>query len=248
MQVINFIKKRRVIFVLLLLILLICGLLTIIYYLNSSYGLSQNSQSTIGNDLKGYASLKNKLNALNLSDNVIFSRATAKFNILENKTVSKKDKYTALTDAVTFLRGFYSIDHNPKIYPLINNDFNTFAKDNFKEFYTAHDFKVPCEDPVCASSPEPEKIQAIINEINALTAVPKDERDSLSNNLLITSYILDNDPVKVPSYITVQNIIRTDPALIKEGVNNKIADEVWAYVKSHFTAKQIGGFEPKPVN
>lgn len=240
-----FIKKYKLIFLLVLLVILICGLLSAIYYLGSFNNSRQNSQSTIGNDLKNYAAFKQKFNSFS-SPILPYTRAVGQIKILEDKSASKKSRYDALTQAFSFLTQLYSQTHNQKLYVFLNKDFNSFAKENFPEYYKASYFSYSCQDPVCQDTPQPPEIAQIIEEIKSTTGIPENIKTTLYTNLITDSYISKNDPLRIGSYIISAEIIRTDDSFIKAGVGNKFADKIEAYLKSAYP-KEYSKFLPNII-
>lgn len=196
---------------------------------------SINSTSIVGSDLKGYTTFKEKLNSLHLTNDPLYAKAIAKFNIVEDKNSLAQDRYNALAQAVFFLMNSYSKNNDPKIYNFIKNDFNTFAKDNFKNYYKQTDFTVVCQDPSCADSSAPKEIVNIINEINSLETISEAHKKMMILNLQYAVYFpSDNARSKAYSYLGVAHAIRTDQQFTTAGINNKIADEIDNFVKNTY--------------
>lgn len=243
MQIMAFVKKNKLILIPVVLILLICGLLATIYYLGSPNNSGQNSQSTIGSDLKDYAVFKQKVNSF-ASPILPYTRAATEIKLLEDKSASKKNRYDALAQAFLFFTQLYSQTHNQKLYVFLNKDFNSFAKENFAEYYKASSFRYSCQDPACQDTPQPKEIAQIIEEMKSANGVPEKIKTVLYTNLINDSYISKNDPLRVGSYIMSAEIIRKDDSFTKAGLNNKFADEIEAYFKTAYP-KEYTKFLPE---
>ncbi len=222
-------SNKKIILVLLIIcvIILFVGILTINY--------QSKSTSSLGNNLKNYTYIKTKFNSLKLSGSNAQNKTTYPFGILENKNSSPQDNYNATSKIAFFLSRAYSLNNSHAIYNFIANDLNTFAKDNFPKFYNKNDFSVTCIDSICADSREPLEILSIINEINSVSAIPNASRNTAIQNLKSAMYFPSNSKLaKANMYASAENNIRDDPDFIKTNLNNKIADEINAFIKQYY--------------
>jgi hypothetical protein len=219
-------------------ILLLLTLLILVFILVGSVFLIDNalngSTSTVGGNLKGYAQLKQKFDALAATNQNAYRTAMEQFNVLEDKKASAKTQYTALAKTAFYLSDDYAKLFNPKIYSLVNKDFAAFAKNNFGSYFKQNDFSIPCQDPTCAESPQPKDIINIINEIKAEPNIPDGDKNAMIGNLTNAGFITGSDYNKAWNYFMAGQIIRSEDMFTKAGVNDKYANEVQDYIKNKF--------------
>lgn len=228
----GFSKRNKQLLLLIFILVLISAISIAIYSVNNS---SVKNTNTIGSDLKGYATLKAKLNALKPVIDIRYQEALSEFNIVEDKNTSFQNRYNALARASLLLTNSYLRNHNSEIYNLVKNDLNNFAAENFKNYYNKSDFLIPCQDKSCAQSPIPTEISNIIDQINGFDNLASENKEMMISNLLYDSYMpSDNLRVKANAFLSTAYTIRTDKAYIDAGINNKIADEIEAFVKTEY--------------
>lgn len=217
--------SKRIIAIFLVIIVII---LAVVILLMNQNTISFNS---IGNNLKGYSNLKTGFKSLKLPQDTI-KNVTDQFNILENNKSTPQDDYNSVLRITFFLSHAYSISNDHSIYSYIVKDLNSFAKTNFTKYYKTQDFKITCQDALCAESPQPTEIIKIINEINNLTSIPDYDKKAATQNLEYAMYFPNNPRFsKASMYYQAETNIRFDPFFIKANVNQKIADEIDAFIK-----------------
>jgi hypothetical protein len=224
------VKKGVVIIVGLIVLILIS--IVFLFFTNQ---LPTHKNSSLTVNLNNYVSFREKLTTLNFNNDQLQTLALNQLNILENPNTTAADKYGALKQAAFLASKAYDSNHNPEIYSFINQDSNTFAKENFKSYYKPSDFTVSCEDPSCSNLPQPKAVLDIISEINSLQTVAQYDKnttiDSLKNCLYFQP-ISKTD--KVIAYLNVADQINTNDQFISAGVNKKFADEIKSFLKETY--------------
>jgi hypothetical protein len=246
MHLFSLIRKNKFVVLISILAAAIILLTVLIIFLNNS-GVSNNNKAIDLTQYKGYAQLKQEITGLSsdpqLANSASFNKVVVKLSVIEDKTVSPKDKYTALTLISNNLEDVYVLTNNHKLYSL-PADINSFAKENFPTFYKAMDFATThCVDETCAQSSQPPEILKIADEIKNST---KDEvvKSILTRDLLNPGYLSNNDiNTKVSSYIFVINVLKQDQTLKQAGLNDKLFNELLDFVKKTYPDeyKKING-------
>lgn len=225
--------RNKQLFLLGFIIFLIILTTSIIFLINNN---SLNNFSDVGSDLKGYTALKQKLNSLKPDIDSRYQDAISQFNIVENKSLSKQDRYNALAKSSVLLTDSYLRTKNPNVYSFVKNDLTKFALDNFKSYYINKDFKIPCQDTSCAQSSIPNEISTVINEINSAKNLPADSKQMMVENLQTASYMSNDNPKnKATSFLSISYAIRNDKTYMDAGLSSKLADEIEAFVKAKYS-------------
>lgn len=229
-RVVSFFKKNKIVLIILALLFLIAILSGTIFYLSTR---QSPTSIKIASNLKGYEQLKDKVTALGQDKTIVnngnYGRLVRHLSSLENTTLSDNEIYDIIKNVGYDILFLYSDVHNPKVQK-VYYDVETLAKVNVPKLYKKEQFFIYCQDTTCQDTPQPSEILAIIEEIKA-SSVADYAKQAQIDNLLNVGYVSKNLPeVRVFSYYNVSRIIRNDGEFTNEGINNKIADEVYNYV------------------
>ncbi|OGH47963.1 MAG: hypothetical protein A3A51_05095 [Candidatus Levybacteria bacterium RIFCSPLOWO2_01_FULL_39_10] len=78
------------------------------------------------------------------------------YNILEDSSTSKEEKYQSLQKLSFYFSDAYSQTHDPKFKDYSINVIGKYAEENFPSLYNPTDFDMACADPVCGQELTPE--------------------------------------------------------------------------------------------
>lgn len=234
MQLFNFYKNKKVSFILLLVVLVII-LTGFIYYINFTDG--QVSNTAVGNNLIGYQEFKQKANQLaqdpSIAKTPLYARFVQTLSVLEDKSSTDENKYKALTNAGNFLQSLYADTNNHDLY-LFNSNLASFTQKNFPKLYKKSDFLINCMDSICADSKQPEQITGIIEQLKQ-SDFPEDVKNSSIKDIVNTGYYSDKNLLtKAANYLILASIINSYSSFTKTGVNVKISDSLYNFVKSYY--------------
>lgn len=186
------------------------------------------------------SSLEDKLNALakenNQTKSATFQKAMASLDKLKQENLSDKDKYTALQNTMEYYIHWY---RNNNIHAVYTNSYliGDFAKEYFLSYYKKDDFAINCQDPKCATVPQPAEIDKIIADIKA-SDFPAEVKESTIIDIQDDGYFQHADD-RARNYLESADIIKGYDYYSPNKTNRKIADELIAFVKDKYPNEYI---------
>lgn len=228
-------KRYKVVFLTLFLLIIIIGVLGAITIKESkTQNLLQKSQ------FRGYdvlvQSISEMENDSSIPKNARYQRMKERIMSLEDPKLTNEQKYENLIQAETNIFETYLFSRNNKVYAF-NKKLDEFAKINFPEQYKKDDFNLlVCYDPACADSPQPEEILTIIEEISNSSIPDEVKKQSIEILDLYTYATKEKNQVIAlfDNYYYLGQAIKNDPDYQKAGLNTKISEEIFNYLKEKY--------------
>jgi len=158
------------------------------------------------------------------------------------KIISDKERYQNTIAGIERLQLQYTMSNNHDLYILINEKLPPIIRNAFPDQYNENDILYPCQDPKCATNPQPIEISSIINRIEN-SDIPDDGQKIIILGLTNASYVpFDERPFY---YYHAANIMENSMLTSSSSAAQGIADELINYIKKAYPTYFPAGAEPE---